>query len=85
MKWNRTCLVGVIGFLCILFANIDGYCSDTNADQWIHYGTAGDGTQFLYNKTRLIQVKPRIIQVLEMEILSKEAKDQMIQIRKKYF
>jgi hypothetical protein len=84
MKWNRMWFVWVIGLIWILSASIDGYGDDTNTDQWIHYGTAADGTEFHYNKTRLIEVKPKVIQVLEMEILSQQAKDEMIQIRKKY-
>jgi hypothetical protein len=79
MAQNRMFLMITVALVILL--NIDGYCSDKDADRWILYGTSKNGDHY-YDKNSMTHVSPKIIQVWGKTKYSKFGKDQQIQLRR---
>jgi hypothetical protein len=75
---NRMFLMITVALVILL--NIDGYCSDKDADRWINYGTSKNGDHY-YDKNSMTHVSPEIIQVWGKTKYSKFGKDQQIELR----
>ncbi len=57
--------------------------TDGKADRWIHYGTSTDGSQKHYDKQSITTVSPKVVKVWDRTKLSPDAKNKVIEQRKK--
>jgi hypothetical protein len=76
-------LMMVAGMACVLLVSCSDKKTDGKADRWIHYGTSTDGSQKHYDKQSITTVSPKVVKVLDRVKLSPDAKNKVIEQRKK--
>ena len=79
---NRMFLIMMAGIVCVLLVSCSDKKSSGNADRWVHYGTAEDGSQKYYDKESITQISPNVIKVWDKGKLSQGAKEMIMERRK---
>jgi hypothetical protein len=83
MRQNRALLMMMAGLACALLVSCSDKKGDGKADRWVHYATTPDGSQKHYDKQTITTVSPTIIKVWDRATLSTDAKNKVIEHRKR--
>jgi hypothetical protein len=87
MRRNRMFLMMMAGMVLVLLVSCSDKKTDGKADKetdrWIHYGTSTDGSERHYDKQTITTVGPKVVKVWDRVKLSTDAKNQVIEQRKR--